>query len=58
MSNNSITKEINKDICNAFGCSQEATEKVNIDVGIFGTITLDVCQFCINKFQKKERSQK
>ena len=51
----SISKEnpLNKDICNAFGCSNKATESIEVSAGIFGTITLDVCQFCINKFQNK-----
>jgi hypothetical protein len=44
----------NKDICNAFGCSNKSTEKIDVSVGKYGTITLEVCQFCINKFQNKE----
>ena len=44
---------LDKDICNAFGCSNKDSEKIYVDAGIFGTVTLEVCQFCINKFQNK-----
>jgi hypothetical protein len=46
-------KPSNKDICNAFGCFNKSIETIDVDAGIFGTITLHVCQFCIHKFQNK-----
>ena len=56
MSNNIISKEINKDICNAFGCSQDATEKINVSAGKFGTISLSLCNNCITLFKKEVAS--
>ena len=50
MSSNLTFKEINKEICNAFGCSDKATEEVNVDAGKFGTITLHICKNCSSKF--------
>jgi hypothetical protein len=48
----------NKDICNAFGCSNKATEKIYVDAGTFGTISLNLCSSCIKKFQtSKENNQ-
>ena len=45
-----ISKEINKEICNCFGCSNNATEKINVSAGTFGTISLDLCNNCVRKF--------
>jgi hypothetical protein len=53
MSNNSITKEINKDICNAFGCTKNATEKINVSAGSFGTISLNLCKNCVTLFKER-----
>ena len=41
----------NKDICNAFGCSDQATETIDVSAGKFGTISLKVCSTCLKKFQ-------
>lgn len=48
---NNNTKLNNKEICNAFGCFENALEKVDIDVGTFGTISLNFCSQCAKKFQ-------
>ena len=48
---NNNTKLNNKEICNAFGCYKNATEKVDIDVGKFGTILVNLCSECVKKFQ-------
>jgi hypothetical protein len=45
----------NDDICEAVGCFAEATSKVDVKVGLEGTITLHLCVNCINKFDQKER---
>jgi hypothetical protein len=50
-SNNKCKIQINKDICNAFGCSNNAVEKIDVDAGKFGIISLDLCINCIKKFQ-------
>jgi hypothetical protein len=41
-----------KDIrCDGFGCSKEATERINISAGIFGKIPLNLCPDCIKLFE-------
>jgi hypothetical protein len=45
-----IGKDVNKQICHAFGCSQHASKKINVDVGRFGTISLSLCENCSGKF--------
>lgn len=52
MVNNSFVRQTNKVICNAFDCSETATQKVNVSGGKFGTITLDLCESCVELFQK------
>jgi hypothetical protein len=42
-------------ICEAIGCFVEATSKVNVKVGMEGTITLHLCVNCIHKFDQKEK---
>ena len=56
MSNNIKSKKINKEICNAFGCSNYATEKINVSAGKFGTISLNLCNNCITLFKKEVAS--
>ena len=50
MINQDAIQQTNEEICNAFGCSDKATEKVNVDAGKFGIITIHVCKNCIIKF--------
>ncbi len=59
MSNHSISQSVNKNICNAFGCSKKATEKINVSAGKFGVISLDFCNNCIGNFvQRKDEGDK
>lgn len=39
------------DLCNAFRCSENPIEKIDINVVKFGTISLSVCSQCIKKFR-------
>jgi uncharacterized protein YlaI len=50
---NKIDKEVNKQICEAIDCFNEATLEVKIDVGKFGKISLFLCKNCIPKFSVK-----
>jgi hypothetical protein len=54
MIKSSLSKDINKEICNAFGCSKNATEKINASAGIYGIISLSLCKNCISKFQNNQ----
>ena len=39
-----------KEICEAVGCSKNATDEINLNVGKFGRIPLLVCKDCLPKF--------
>jgi len=39
--------------CEALNCSKYATEKINVNVGKYGNITLNLCQNCIHIFKKE-----
>lgn len=41
-----------KNICESFDCSNEATVEISIDAGKFGVITLNLCDNCIVKFKE------
>jgi hypothetical protein len=42
----------NKNICDAFGCFSEATDKLGVSAGKFGTITLRLCSKCVTIFKE------
>jgi hypothetical protein len=46
----------NKDICNAFGCSNRAEKEVNVNAGRFGIISLNVCSKYIYIFKNENVS--
>jgi len=39
-------------ICEASGCSAEATDKIAVKVGTLGVISLLLCNNCVSKFQE------
>jgi hypothetical protein len=43
---------INKNICEAAGCFAKATDKIALEGGTFGIISVLVCRNCIGKFQE------
>jgi hypothetical protein len=47
-----------KCICDAFGCSKEATEELEVNAGTFGTISLSLCSVCIEKFESGDEKMK
>ena len=50
MSQSIISSEVNKDVCEAVGCFAEATTEIKVKVGKQGTISLRLCNDCLNKF--------
>jgi hypothetical protein len=42
--------QVNKGICEAYGCFERATTQINVKVGQLGTIPLDLCFYCVKKF--------
>src|SRR5215212_9095069 len=51
--NNIISIQDNKGICEANGCSENATNELRVNVGKFGEITLFLCTACLPKFITK-----
>jgi hypothetical protein len=52
MIKSSISDKINKEICNALGCSKNATEEISVTAGKYGTVSLDLCKNCVNLFKE------
>lgn len=46
-----ISSQVNKKICEAFDCTQEATVEIEVQVGDNG-LSLDLCEECVSKFQE------
>lgn len=53
MIKSSLSNQINKAICDAFGYSENATEEISVTAGKYGTITLNLCIDCVNFFKKR-----
>lgn len=56
---NTISTSTNKknahaDICYGFRCSKKSTEKIEVNAGTFGEITLYLCSVCATKFKHQE----
>jgi hypothetical protein len=43
--------DINKNICEAVGCFAKATDKIALEGGTYGVISVLVCRNCIRKFR-------
>ena len=56
MSQDIISSEVNKSLCEAFGCFAQATIQIKVKVGTKGAISLLLCKECINKFRVKKGS--
>ena len=48
---NNIGSEDNKSICDGLGCTNEATHRIDEDIGDMGRIKLDLCDDCHSKFR-------
>jgi hypothetical protein len=54
MSQQMIEEDVNNGICEAVGCFEKATNKINVKVGQEGVILLHLCEGCVNKFKKED----
>jgi hypothetical protein len=54
MSQQMIGEDVNNGICEAVGCFEKATNKINVKVGQQGIILLHLCKACVNKFREEE----
>ena len=52
MANNTISSNANKDLCEAYGCFSRATSTCVVKVGERGTVSLNLCNVCVKKFQE------
>ena len=46
--------QVNNGICEAVGCFARATTKIKVKVGQLGSISLDLCNDCIGKFNEND----
>jgi hypothetical protein len=37
-------------ICDGYNCENYASNKIDVNAGTFGTISLDLCNNCVKKF--------
>lgn len=40
--------------CHGYGCSNKPTEKIEVNAGLFGSLSLSLCSVCITKFKPRE----
>jgi hypothetical protein len=50
MSDATLTSGVNRQICDAEGCSASATQEIKVSVGRMGDIYLSICENCMKKF--------
>jgi hypothetical protein len=48
--------QVIKGICEAYGCFEKATTQINVKVGQLGIIPLDLCTYCVKKFDENTPS--
>lgn len=58
MSQYSNILEDYKGICEASHCNEEAITQINVNVGKFGTIKLNLCYNCTSKFSENKKETK
>jgi hypothetical protein len=51
MSKEVLPSQLNNGICEADGCFEKATTKIEEDAGEYGLISLYLCSNCARKFQ-------
>jgi hypothetical protein len=51
-SNSSLDENIDRNICEASNCPNEATEKIPVSVGKFGTMEFLVCKCHVSIFEE------
>ena len=54
MTKEALNLQVNNGICEAYGCFQKATTKISVKVGQLGSISLDLCANCTEKFHDKD----
>jgi hypothetical protein len=52
LTQNTLPTPLNNIICEGYGCFKKATTKIKVRVGQLGTIPLDLCTYCVKKFDE------
>jgi hypothetical protein len=52
MSGDIISSKVNEVLCEAFDCFQKATVQIEVQIGHSGTLSLNLCNKCVPKFQE------
>lgn len=47
-----LASQLDKSICDGFGCNSKATIEITANAGKLGTINLNLCENCVPKFRK------
>jgi hypothetical protein len=47
-----LASQLDKSICDGFGCSETAITEITVNAGQLGTVNLYLCEKCIPKFGK------
>jgi len=47
-----IQDEVSRKICEVVDCNNDATQKLEVSAGRYGTIEILVCKSCVSKFQE------
>jgi hypothetical protein len=50
---NTLQNQGVKQLCEAIGCGEQATEQITVSAGNYGTLILFVCKNCIGKFSEE-----
>jgi hypothetical protein len=56
MSKGILDLQVNKTICEAVGCFENATDRIVVKAGNLGTISLLLCRDCVPKFQEVQQT--
>lgn len=48
-----IRSEQNKSVCDCLGCSSDATNTIEEEIGDMGVIKLELCDGCVIKFREQ-----
>jgi hypothetical protein len=54
MDKQNIDTQLNNALCEAAGCFAKAENKIDVRVGLLGTIPLLLCKDCITKFDDSD----
>lgn len=52
LTQNTLPATVNNIICEGYGCFKKATTRIDVKVGQLGSISLDLCANCTEKFDE------